>query len=151
MKKSFAFDTPFSKNELIMRLSDLTDPGNYGRSFYGKVDDNHFSLIKCQPFSNNVLNPCLEGKIIETNAGTNIQLNIKLNRNDKVGFIVLLALTLCAMLFLVVSGILSKTLNFFEPIAIMLCFELLCSFVGYIIFSLKAKKAVLRLKKCLNK
>ena len=39
-----------------MRLSDLTDPGNYGRSFYGKVDDNHFSLIKCQPFSNNVLN-----------------------------------------------------------------------------------------------
>ena len=120
-------------------------------SFRGTVTENSFSITKHAWFSNNVLNPQIHATLSENENGTRVSVRATLNRNDKIGFAVLLVLVCCITICLGANAVVSQSWRWIPPLIAVVCFESIVAGVFALVFRINVYKTMTVLKTKLTK
>ena len=144
--KSVTFNTSISKREVYLAMKEITNSESEYHLFIGDIKEDGFSVIKHQPFSNNVLNPQINATVIENKNGTEINMKASLNKYDKIGFTIM-GIMLCGIfIFLVINAMASGILENFFPAVALLLFIIFVYIFSNCVFTLKTKRIAKMLK-----
>lgn len=144
--KSVTFNTSKSKKEVYLTMKEMANSESEHHLFIGDIEEDSFSVMRYQPFSNNVLNPQINVTVIENKNGTEINMKASLNKYDKIGFSIMGILLCGIFIFLVINTIVSGLLESFFPAVALLLFIILVFIFSSCVFTLKIKRIVKKLK-----
>ncbi len=148
--KSFTFNSTFNKKEIYLTLKELIDPKSACRLFVGNIQEDSFSIMKYQPFSNNVLNPKIDAIVTDNENSTVINIKVSLNNCDRIGFFIIGIIICSIFTYLISDAVVSASLNPLFPAIALLGFVSLLLMVSSLFYALKVKRVVNILKNVLT-
>ncbi|MBR7131906.1 MAG: hypothetical protein IKD04_00075 [Clostridia bacterium] len=145
--KSVTFNTSTSKKEVYLTIREMINSKSENNLLVGEINEDGFSIMKNNIFSNNVLNPQINATVIENKNGTEINMKTSLNKYDKIVFSFMGIILGGIFIFLVIYAMTSGTLaSFFPALVALLLFIILVLIFSSFVFALKTKRIVKTLK-----